>query len=735
MNAPLRVPEPRPRPDEQRANLLVPGRNCWRIERAHRASWLVDGAEYFSAVRSALTQAQSTIFILGWDIDSRMRLVPTGANDGFPEPLGDFLAALLASRPKLNAYILSWDFALLFALEREWLTELKLASRTQRRLDFQLDDRHPAGASHHQKFIVVDDALAFVSGFDLTSNRWDTSEHRLDDPRRRNSDGRPYAPFHDIGMVVDGDVASALGELARERWYTATGRRARHHEAGTREKRWPAQVDAHLVDVDVAISRTEPRFEGRPGIFEVRDLHLDAIAAAKFSLFAENQYFTSRTIAAALEARLRDAEGPDIVVVSPSTQSGWLETSTMGVLRSRIHGDLVRADSHGRYRVYCPWLDDGRGGHTCLNVHSKVLIVDDELLIIGSSNLSGRSMGLDTECNLALEAKNDEQISLAIATLRNRLLGEHLDRDAASVDEAIRKRGGLIAGIETLRGKRRSMKPLTAETNEDWSALVPDHSVLDPEEPIDAEQLMEEVVSRGEKRPLATRTLAIILVIGTLSALALAWRYTPLRDYVNAESLAQASEGFAQSPFAPLVVFVAFFVGGLIMVPVTVMIAATGIVFGPLLGFFYALVGETLAAVGVYFLGRKLGRATVRRIAGKRINELSRRIAKRGLIAVVVVRALPVAPFTIINLIAGASHISFRDFLLGTIIGMAPGTLVLVLFVDRIVAAVREPGPLTFTLLALIAGIALGGALALRARLGAAPPKRHTSHPAAAKGN
>ena len=74
-------------------------------------------------------------------------LVPTGANDGFPEPLGDCLAALLAARPQLNAYILSWDYALLFALEREWLTELRLASRTQRRLSFQLDDRHPAGAA------------------------------------------------------------------------------------------------------------------------------------------------------------------------------------------------------------------------------------------------------------------------------------------------------------------------------------------------------------------------------------------------------------------------------------------------------------------------------------------------------------------------------------------------------------------------------------------------------------
>src|SRR2546430_13495303 len=156
---------------DKSANLLAPGRNCWRIERARRVSWLVDGADYFSAVRSTLAQAQSTIFITGWDIDSRMRFAPDGANDGFPEPLGDFLAALLASRPHLNAYILSWDFAFLFALEREWLTELRLASRTQRRLNFQLDDRHPVGASHHQKLIVVDDTVGFANGFDLTINR------------------------------------------------------------------------------------------------------------------------------------------------------------------------------------------------------------------------------------------------------------------------------------------------------------------------------------------------------------------------------------------------------------------------------------------------------------------------------------------------------------------------------------------------------------------------------------
>jgi uncharacterized membrane protein YdjX (TVP38/TMEM64 family) len=131
----------------------------------------------------------------------------------------------------------------------------------------------------------------------------------------------------------------------------------------------------------------------------------------------------------------------------------------------------------------------------------------------------------------------------------------------------------------------------------------------------------------------------------------------------------------------------------------------------------YSLIGATLSAVFVYAIGREVGRDTVRRVAGRRINDLSRRIAKRGLLAMLFVRIVPIAPFSIINLVAGASHLAFRDFVIGTILGLAPGTVIIVFFVDRIIAAVRQPGPVTFALLALVAGIAIGGTLAVRARL------------------
>ena len=256
-------------------------------------------------------------------------------------------------------------------------------------------------------------------------------------PLRVNASGARYAPFHDVGAIVSGPCAEALGELCRERWRRATGHVARTSKApatGAADA-WPSQVEPVLTDVDVAIARTEPAYAERGAVSELRHLHLDAIAAARRSIFAENQYFTSRIVADALAQRLSEPDGPEIALLTPAVQSGWLETSTMGVLRARIHRRLRGADSAGRYRLYCPTLrapDDGDG---CINVHSKVLIVDDEFLTVGSANLASRSLCLDTECNIAIEAGGDAKVRSAIAGLRRAAVGGTSRRGA-------RARGG-----------------------------------------------------------------------------------------------------------------------------------------------------------------------------------------------------------------------------------------------------------------------------------------------------
>ncbi|OWW22797.1 hypothetical protein AYR66_11175, partial [Noviherbaspirillum denitrificans] len=503
--------------------LLQPGRNCWRIERAHRFSMLVDADAYFRAVRAAILRARHSIFILSWDIDSRMRLVPGGANDGYPEPLGDFLHEIVASRPGLRAYVLNWDFAVLYALEREWLPTVKLDWRTHRRLAFRMDARHPIGGSHHQKIVVVDDRIAFSGGLDLTRSRWDTPEHASHAPLRCDSDGKPHGPFHDVQVLVDGDAARALGELARMRWQRATGEVV-PPDAGDGPDPWPESVEPDISNVDAAISRTEPVYEGDAGVHEVRQLHLDAIAAARRMMFFENQYFTSGMLANALAERLQEQDGPEVLVISPRTQSGWLEQATMGVLRARVHRRLKAADCHGRYRMVSPHIP-GLGEQQCLNVHSKVFAIDDTLFSIGSANLSNRSMALDTECNITIEARGPDaqRIRDAIARLRARLLAEHLDATPEIVMAEVRSKGSLHATVDALRHSQRTLCVLEPETPPELDALIPEQALFDPEQPIEPDKLVAEYVPHEARKPVPRRLIGAGLFGIALILLAVAW--------------------------------------------------------------------------------------------------------------------------------------------------------------------------------------------------------------------
>ncbi|MBF0394171.1 MAG: hypothetical protein HQL38_15960, partial [Alphaproteobacteria bacterium] len=166
----------------RRQRIAVEGRNCWRRARAGRVSFLVDGSSYFAALQAVLCEARHSILMLGWEIDSRVRLDPEAPSDGPPNALGALLDDLVRRRPGLEARILIWDSTFLFALNRELLTGVKLDWLTNPRLIFRQDATHPIGASHHQKMVVVDERLAFIGGIDLTQGRWDTPAHLHGDP-------------------------------------------------------------------------------------------------------------------------------------------------------------------------------------------------------------------------------------------------------------------------------------------------------------------------------------------------------------------------------------------------------------------------------------------------------------------------------------------------------------------------------------------------------------------------
>ena len=697
--------------ESDQGGLLRPGRNCWCLADAERAGVIIDTADYFDAVAAACRQAEHQILILGWDFDRRERMHRDDEERDLPDEFGAFLAGLVRRRKGLNLYLLSWDFNMIYAAERELLPALRLRLSAPPRFHFRLDGSHPKGASHHQKVVVIDDRVAFVGGVDLSRWRWDTPEHRPDDPRRVDPNGKPYPPFHDLMMVVEGDVAARLGDLARERWRRSRGWHIRPPERPSRSP-WPSSIEPSLTSIPVAIARTEPQYDGRAVVREIERLYLDAIDSAERFIYIENQYFTSQSLTEACRRRLAEHDGPEVILVLPRKTGGWLEQVTMDVLRARALARLTGADQHDRLRVYYPFQPGL--GDDCISVHSKLMIIDDRLLRIGSSNTSNRSMGLDTECDLAVEAPPaDPSVGAAIVGLRRRLLGEHLDRSVERVAQAEAEHARLVDAIDALRDERRSLRPLDGSVSAEVDAMVPDAGVIDPNEPISPVYFVEEYVPK-EQRPGGRRRLLVFLgVVAALLALAAAWRWTPLNELLSPERLSEWMTSVPSPVLRGSIAIAAFTVAALLMVPLTALAVISGVVFDGWLAFAYIFLGALVAATLGFVGGHLVSRDALDRLSGSRLERLSRRLARRGTVAVAVMRLMPIAPFAVFNLVAGASHLNFRQFFVGSLIGLIPGLGAITLFSNSLWAAVRSP-----SLENAAWALAIGGVLILFAWFG-----------------
>ncbi len=689
-----------------RTEILRRGRNCWRLEQASRVSFLVDPADYFRAVAGAIERARHSVIIVGWDIHSRTPL--RFDDDGQAEELGGFLNRVLRARPDLQVYLLEWDFSVLFAFERDLAPLLNRGAWARNeRLHFRFDDKHPWGASQHQKLVVIDDKIAFAGGIDLTISRWDTCKHAWSEPRRRLPNGETYGPFHDVQMAVDGNAAGALAELARWRWERATGQVLEPAPAVSSDP-WVDALHVELRDADVGIARTIASETEEQSIHEVQTLYLDAIAAARRSIYIENQYFTSPSIAGALAHRLRESSGPEVILVLPRHNVGWLEESTMGALRQRCLAKLSAADEHGRLRAVAPVVE-GRGMPKYVNVHAKVLIIDDRLVRIGSSNLSRRSMGFDSECDLAVEASGGSEASIrrAIRDLRDRLLAEHLGLEVDDVARRLRERPSLTALLDGAPAGEKRLEPLQIE--EQAPGAIVDSALADPNCPEApgraAHVFFSQDVPKASRHPWVQAAIAL----GLLLALGATWRWTPLSELARPEQLTSLVAGFRDHPLAPVVVLGIYAVGGLVMLPLTALLLMTALMFDTWPAVLYSVLGSSLGGLAGFFLGRGLGSHSVRRIAGSRVNQVSRKLATRGILSVAAVRVMPVAPFTVGNLVIGASHVTVRDFLIGNTLGLLPGILAINVFGANLAAAIRDPawGSIIVAIVVLIAAIAV----------------------------
>ncbi|MES2483872.1 MAG: phospholipase D-like domain-containing protein [Pseudomonadota bacterium] len=476
------------------------GHNCWQIARATEASVIVDAADYYRVIRGAMAAAKTRIFIVGWDFDTRISLDPDERGQG--ETLGRFFLNLARDKPDREIDILKWNIGALKQFVRPAAVVWLARWWATKAIDFRFDSSHPPGCSHHQKIVVIDDKLAACGGIDISSSRWDTSEHKDDQPRRTGADGKPYMPWHDATMLMRGPVAAQLAVLGRERWSAAT--KAELEPIDPCEDDWPQDLAVMFRDVDIAIARTRAAYDSLCEIREIETLYLDMIAAAKRFIYFENQYFTSAKIGAAIAERMAEPNPPEIVMVMPRSSYGWLEQQAMDSARLKLVAAIGEKDKGNRFRVYIPVTNKRND----IYVHAKISIVDDRFLRVGSSNLNNRSQGLDSECDVIIDAALPANAGTppAITALRHRLLAEHLGCTPDRFAEEEEKRGSMVDAVAALLGAGKSLELLPMEGLNEAEEFIASNELLDPER---ADAILEPIGKRGLAKSWAKGRAAI----------------------------------------------------------------------------------------------------------------------------------------------------------------------------------------------------------------------------------
>jgi phosphatidylserine/phosphatidylglycerophosphate/cardiolipin synthase-like enzyme len=503
----------------------------WQVERVDQIELLVDADIYYASFYRAALEARRHTYLAGWQFDSLARLLRPAPDEELAHPIEllPFLDHLCERTPGLEVFILAWDYSLFYALEREWLQRLKFEFQSHARVHFEFSNHPGMGGCLHQKYALIDQRVAFVGGLDICDSRWDTRAHRAQDPARLDVHANPYKAFHDLQVALRGPVVKSLGRMFRESWERARSEAlsapdstpsVRLPSAHPQPELAPAEPAAgqdprHRDRLDlrslsggrglalsatrVGLSRTDMISARAPAAFQVQALFERAILAAERLIYIETQYFTSRAIAEAMCRRFAESKRGklDVVLVMPDGADTPKEDLVLGARQRAVRHRVAReAERHGhRFRLLKSLQDPAPGATQPVRrpatfIHSKLLIVDDELLSVGSANLTNRSMSLDTELNVTCatvleEPQAAQRLRGEIAAIRANLLAEH----AGCADSSRFLSGeSLLAEIDRAcaeaHGKLRRQEIPEPESGNDLLSQL-----FDPARPLDWESL------------------------------------------------------------------------------------------------------------------------------------------------------------------------------------------------------------------------------------------------------
>jgi uncharacterized membrane protein YdjX (TVP38/TMEM64 family) len=253
----------------------------------------------------------------------------------------------------------------------------------------------------------------------------------------------------------------------------------------------------------------------------------------------------------------------------------------------------------------------------------------------------------------------------------------------------MKRRGSIVAAVDHFAKRNRCLTPIEDGDPEEAGYGRYLEALADPERPISYDSMVAMFSVRGRRRVrLALIAFGISLV--TVGALAAVWYFTPLAELADPGEI-RAQLSAAGPVWGPLLVIAAFLLGGAVGFPINVLTIGVAAAFGPWLGALYSAVGCMVSAVAAFAVGRWLGASTLQDALGARLNRIRKRVVERGVIAVAAIRLVPVAPFTVVNLAAGAAKIRIGDYLMGTLLGLAPGLAVMSFLGDRATEMFTRP--------------------------------------------
>jgi uncharacterized membrane protein YdjX (TVP38/TMEM64 family) len=372
--------------------------------------------------------------------------------------------------------------------------------------------------------------------------------------------------------------------------------------------------------------------------------------------------------------------------VAPKECAGWLERQSMGAFRDVAFERMQAADRYGRLRLVYPIASRAKDVPTF--IHSKVMIVDDELVRVGSANFARRSMGMDTECDLAVDAGGDAHVRAGIRRIRDRLVGEHLGLDANSVAKALERPGSLRRLIDARQHEDRALVPI-APVTEGAAASETLRATIDPGEPIgfgDAVvQMVPAVDATGGGSPLRLWILPAIAIVAAIAS-------TPLiNSRPEFQSVRDALAGTSSLPFALWIGGTAFIAAGLFLVPLELLTIAAAVAFGASRGAGVAVIGSVALALIGYAAGRAIGADSVAKWISRRSYRSVRQIGAHGVAGVIVLRLSSVASTGAIHLLCGAGRVPFLSYVAGTLVGVAPAIVTLAILGGMLRDALLQP--------------------------------------------